>query len=305
VARTLIIGSDTGVWRDWLRQHREGRELLSFDPADADLGLPGRLAAYDGDTCSAWRFYGSLSPQRAPHVLMAGLSALIRNASADAIVELFPYRPGPLRLQLARACAEAIGPGEILADRRAQLEKSGWPARLQEVELPEAAPPGVRAGQRKARWMRMLDDCEPHELNLRHVALDGLRLGSGTPMPLENLRKWGFSTPLHAEVAGNVLLIVAESEVGDVEVSRALDGVHASKAVVVSPQAYECLICAFARESGEDFGMGRVERIEFPEMIAHVRCTAVGGSPVSLLRVGSIRLDSDGRELPEAKPWEL
>ena len=150
----------------------------------------------------------------------------------------------------------------------------------------------------------MVDESELHELDLRHIPLEGLRLGSGTPLPLENLRRYGFEDPLHAEVAGSSLLIVSVATVEGDEVSRALDATHTTKAIVVAPKAYENLICAFARRDGEDFALGRIVGIRFPERVAEVQATAVTGAAVELLRVGGLRIDADGRELGELKPWE-
>ena len=302
--RTLLVGSQTGAYREWLKEHRSSRDLLCLDPADPDSGPPGRIALYREEKCQAWGFIGSLSALRAPQMLLAALERLLPELSEDAIIELFPYRPSPLRLQLARLCAQILRPEAILVDRRAQLEKAGWPVPVEEIELPDGPPASVQSGHRKARWLQMIDDCEPHEIDLLHVGIDGLRLGSGVPIPIENLRKYGFADPLHAEVAGSSLLVISEGPVSDVEVSRALDSTHTSKAHIVTPRHYENLLCSFARENGEDFGMGHIVQIRFPERVAIVHCTAVPETPVALLRVGSLRVDAEGRELGELKPWE-
>lgn len=303
VGRTLLIGSQTGVWRDWLAEQLGGRRFVGLDPADASRGTPGRLAVFEGESTLAWRFFGSLDARRAPHVLAARLPALLEAAGPEAVVELFPYRPGPLRLQLARLVAELVLPEAILVDRRCRLEPHGWPAPITEVELPEPLPASVLAGQRKARWLQMIELGEAHELDLRRTAIEGARLGSGIPVPLENLRKYGFQDPVHAEASGSTLYVISNAEVEDVEISRALDAVHASKAVVASPRSFENLLCSFARENGEEFGIGRVIRLEMP--LIHVMATAVPPIAVPLLKLGGLRVDSEGRELSELRPWEV
>lgn len=142
-------------------------------------------------------------------------------------------------------------------------------------------------------------------MDLHGIAVDGLRLGSGIPIPRDNLIKYGFAEPLHGEVAGSSVLMVSDAKVEDVEISRALDAVHASKAIVVAPRAYDNLICALSRTDGEDFAIGRIVRIRFPEMIAELDAAAVEGTPFATLRVGGLRIDAEGRELGEAKPWEI
>lgn len=304
MGRTLLIGSQTGVWRDWTRDNLNGRDSVTLDPALADFGIPGRMALYRDGKPVRWHFVGSLSAQRSPHTVLAGAAQILQVADMDAVVEMFPYRTGPLRLQMARLTAEIVQPKRILIDRRTPIPSSGWPVAPEEVDLVDPLPESVRAGHRKARWLQLLEQCEPHEIDLRKVAVDGLRLGSGIPIPIENLKKFGFAEPLHAESAGASLLVVSEAAVEDVEVSRALDAVHATKAIVIAPKAYDNLLCAFSREDGEDFALGRIVRIRFPEMVAQIEANAVAPAPFATLKVGGLRIDSEGREGIELRPWE-
>jgi len=304
MARTLLTGSATGVWREWLREHHSGRDVLCLDPASPEFGIPGQIALFRGEKRIAWRFVGSLDAMRAPHVLLAAVQSLLPMAAADdLIVEGFPYRPGPLRLQVLRLMLEALKPTEWLRDRRTHLEAHGWPASPREVDTADPPSATVLAGQRKARWLQLLDSCETHEIDLRRTAIFGARLGSGVPLPLENLRRYGFRDPKHGEVAGSTLLIVTDEEVEDVEVSRALDAVHASKAVVVGGKAYRGLLCAFSREDGEDFAMGVVEQLDYP--ILTVRAAAEPLANPAVVKLGSLRIDPDGREIGEVKVWEV
>lgn len=305
MGRTLLIGSETGVWRERLQELGAERSFLSLDPANADFGFPGRLAHFQGGRCVEWRFFGGLTATRAPHVALAGLAALLPRLSADAVIELPPYRVGSLRLQMARLAATMIRPDRIEVDRRCRLDPRGWPAERVEVDLPDPLPASVRSAQRKARWLQVFEQCERHEVDLHGIAVDGLRLGSGIPIPRDNLIKYGFTEPLHGEVAGSSVLMVSDAKVEDVEISRVLDAVHASKAIAVAPRAYDNLICALSRPDGEDFAIGRIVRIRFPEMIAELDAAAVEGTPFATLRVGGLRIDAEGRELGEAKPWEI
>lgn len=303
MARTLLVAPHSGAWREWLHHNLGERDFICLDPADHHFGFSTRLSLVRRGKVVAWSFLGSLTVQRAPHVFIAGLARLLAQATDDLVVESFPFRPSPLRKQIAYLVADLVRPDEVLFERRTVFDRSLHP-KVQDMDLPDATPAALLTAQRKARWLQMIEESEAHELDLRHIPIEGLRLGSGTPLPLENLRRCGFAEPLHAEVAGSSLLIVSEAAVDGEEASRALDATHTTKAVVVGPKAYENLICAFARRDGEDFALGRIVGIRFPERVAEIQATAVTGAAVDVLRVGSLRLDSDGRELGELKPWE-
>ena len=87
--------------------------------------------------------------------------------------------------------------------------------------------------------------------------------------------------------------------------ARALDRFHCERMVCVAPTAYEGLLCAFAREGGEPLGMGWIERIEFEKGLVHAYCTAVAPAPVRILQLGALRIDRDGNERGELRPWQV
>jgi polynucleotide 5'-kinase involved in rRNA processing len=78
-----------------------------------------------------------------------------------------------------------------------------------------------------------------------------------------------------------------------------------TKAHFVAPDSYNHLMCAFARPDGEEIGVGLIERIDWDARIVHAQCTAVPPVPVRILRVGALRVDLNGRELGEVKPWHV
>ncbi len=302
---TLLIGSPKTSWRDWLRQNRAGRDLLCLDPSDSALGTPARAALYREDRAIAWRFYGSLYASRAPHVLLGALQQLLSQAEADVLVQLFAYRPSPLLRQTAMLMAEAARPDAILIAQEAELDLNGWPVGPEIVELEKALPATVEAAQRRAQWLKLFQECEDHELELRSLTIEGARLGSGRMLGEADLQRAGLEGVLWAEACGVTLLIVSEEELADSQVSRALDSTGCSKAQIVAPKAYEDRICSFAREGGEDFGMGAIREADFERGTFRVRCTAVAPTPVRVLRIGGLKVSEDGVEQGEAKPWEI
>jgi hypothetical protein len=302
--RTLLLSSAEFSWREWLKEHRGSRDLICLDPADPAQSPPGRLTLFRGSKPLHWRFYGSLDPTRAPHVLIAALAEMLPRAGEDAIVQLFPARNAPLTRQLLSLCAQLVQPGEILTPKGAGIDLEGLPVGPEEIPIEAAFPAVVQQAQRKAQWLKLLESCSEHQVDLKRVAIEGARLGSGKKLHPDALAKAGLSAA-HAEVAGGTLLLIAEEEPEEHAVSRALDVFHATRAAIVSPDAYENLLCSFARQTGEDFGDGIIRHIDFASGIAQIVSTAVPPAPVRILKLGGLRVDLTGRELGEARPWQV
>lgn len=305
MGRTLLLSSASHSWREWLKEHRGGRDLLCLDPGEPAQSPPGRLVLFHGTKPVFWRFYGSLDASRAPHVLVGALSQMLGRAAGDAVVQLFAVRNSPLTRQLAGLCAQLVQPDEILCPQGAGLDLEGYPVGPLEVVTEEAFPSIVQQAQRKAQWLKLLENCTEHEIDLERVTIEGSRLGSAPAAHPGQITKAGLKNALHAEVAGGTLLLVTEEEPEEQAIARALDVFHASRAAVVHPSAYENLLCSFARQGGEDFGMGMIRSIDFASRIATISCNAVPPAPVRILRIGGLRVDSAGRELGEARPWQV
>ena len=304
MGRTLLVGDGTSDWREWLQSHGE-RDLVCLDPADASHGPAARLVIWRGGRAVAWRFYGSLDPLRAPHVLVAAAAALLAEAAEDAIVMLPPLRPTPLARQLAFALADLVGPTSLLIPEGSKIDGAGWPVGPESVPRAPAFPEVVRHAQRKANWLKLLEDGEDHRVELARVSLQGARLGSGRPIVRTDLDALGLGAVQHAEIAGRTLLLVGEDDPEDGPLARAMDRHHVERVHSVRPSAYEGLLCAMEREGGQPLGMGRVTSISFATGVAHVRCTAVAPAPVRTLRLGALRIDADGNELGEVRPWQV
>lgn len=305
MGRTLLIGNPRVTWREWLRDHRGKRDLLCLDPSDPAQEIPARLALFRGEYPIRTRFYGSLDPQRAPHVLVGALAAAMPRMGEDAIVQLFAYRPSPLMRQVAMLLAQTLAPSRIVVAEGTELDMDGWPVGPEKVELEENFPPMVQHAQRKAQWLRLIEECGPHDVDLRSVTLEGSRLGSGKALGSEERTRAGLRGAVHAERCGKSLLVVSPEDPDDGEVARALDVTGCAKAQFVHPGEYTNLLCAFARESGEEIGMGIVQSIDWEARRLQALCTAVPPAPVKILRLGSLRVDPNGRELGEGRPWQL
>ncbi len=304
MGRTLLIGSPKTSWREWLKTHRGGRDLLCLDPADPLLNPPGRCCLWKGERLHAWRFYGSLDPQRAPHVLLAALAKLLPESDPDALLLAPPALGTPLAEHTLRLIAELARPEAILVAPETALGMQGLPVGPEEVALEPAFPPLVQTAQRKAQWLGLLERCTLQDISLGHVAIEGVRLGSGRALSQAELDSLRLGAE-HVEISGSTLFAVAPVEPEESALARALDHTHRAKVVLARPDAYERLLCSFAHIGGEDFAMGVVESIDFVKGIARVHSTAVAPAPVRILRLGGLRVSPAGDELGEARPWQV
>ncbi len=228
------------------------------------------------------------------------LSRFLEEAGADAIIQLPPHRPSPMVRQFVSLVAELAQPGEILISKGLPLEQNALPVGPEEVALGEGFPDVVRHAQRKAQWIKLIEDGEDHEIELSKVSIEGGRLGSG-----QRIREKPIGA-LHMEVCGaTLLIIVADKHPEDAELARALDASHCSRVHVVEARAYDGLLCSFARQSGEDFGMGFIKTIDFESGLINAGCTGVGPDSVRTVRIGGLQLDVAGNEIGEARPWQV
>jgi polynucleotide 5'-kinase involved in rRNA processing len=302
---TLLIGTRKTTWREWLKSNLGDRDLLLLDPADADHGTPARVSLFRGEKCLGWRFVGSLDATRNPIALMQGVASLSLQAKDGFVVQLFDYRHQPVARQLSHAIAQMLRPDHILAAAGAGIPLDGWPVGPQEVEIEAAFPNMVIGAQRQANWMKLLETAQDHLVEIDRVSIEGTRFGSGVRIKLETLASIGIEGLLAAEVCGHTLVLIVRKEPEEEQVFRALNTAHANKALMVQPQAFSGRLCSFARQSGEDFGMGVIEEADFVDRVLKVRCNAVAPAPVRVLRVGTLKIDDLGREQGDDRPWTV
>lgn len=298
MARTLLVTHHRASWRDWLKDNGEERDWLILDPENADYGVPTRAVLIREGKVAAFRLLGSVDAKRTPMEILAAAGILLPQLSENGIIVTFAVRLAPVLRHMALLLSEMVRPDEILVPARSRMEHEPWPIGASVVELPEPFPPMVREAQRRARWIELLAACEHHTIALDEVGLQGTRLGSGRILAHRDF-------PDYAEVSGGVLHIVSDEPPEDKEVARAMDVAHATRMSVVRPDAYEGLICSFANQAGEDFGMGRIKSFDPDRRIIEVQSDAIAPAPVRILRIGSLRIDLEGREHGDVAPWTV
>ena len=298
MGRTLIVPSASSPVREWLRENRDGRDLILLDPLDTVFGPAARIAMIHGDKTIKWRFLGSLDAQRLPHTLIASLGSWLYGLD-DVVIVLPSYRPTPVLRQTFLHCAQMIQPDEIWVTPGEAETIRGWPIGPSVLENHPQLPIIVSTAQRKARWLKLFEEATTQTITIEDVSLEGSRIGSG--VKVDDLPE-GI---LYAESCGATLFVICDQEPEDAPVARMMSIAQAERLVIAQPKAYENLLCSFARQNGEDFAIGVIESIDFSAGTVQVMCTAVPPAPVRILRLGSLRVDKNGNELPEIPAWSI
>jgi hypothetical protein len=301
MGRTVLLAESGYTWREWLKRHQGNADLLVLDPGDASHGPAARIRVLRGERPVYDRFYGSLDPQKSPHLLVGAMIEALEIASPNLVIQLYPYRVTPVLRQTTQLLLQLLKPDRLLVNQGFRGRLHGV---LEEVELDKSLPPAVMAAQRKAQWLSMIEKCEEHSVDLSETTLSGSRLGAGDSIGEARKTKLGLDGA-YVEVSGTTLYVVTDAEFSDEVVSRALDVTHCSRAHFVSPSVYEGVLCSFAKPTGEDFGYGFLKSVDFINLRAQVLCTAIPPVPVPMLKLGSLRIDEKGNELGEMKPWQV
>lgn len=308
MATTLLIGDPTSSWREWHQTQTANRDLFLLHPNDSQFGPPGQLRWIKNDQVFDSQFFGSLDPLRFPQILLTALAEWLgrreKSAQTNLIIQLFPVRPSPAMRHLVLLIAQLIKPTAIIVSESLSMGLDGFPIGPQIIKLEKNYPEMVLAAQRKAQWLRLIEKTETHTISLSTVTM-GARLGSGMRVTTPELVKVGIPEIVYAERQGSTLFVVTQEEISDHFVSRALDITHTRRIHMVRPTDYNDALVSFARPSGEDFGLGTIQTVDWVAGTIIVKNTAAAPTPVALLKLGVIRIDSNGNEREEAKPWSI
>jgi hypothetical protein len=91
----------------------------------------------------------------------------------------------------------------------------------------------------------------------------------------------------------------------DKAANRALNACHASRLHTVAEADYADLVCSLARGSGEDFAFGIIRKVDFRRDTIILQSDAIPPAPATILRLGSLRVDANGNECGETRPWTV
>jgi hypothetical protein len=294
MSRTLLVGSVDHSWRDWIEAELGDRRFVVADPAVGDYGTLGRVAAIRSGRIEEWRFVGSVDFLRNPVGWLSGVIQL--GVGGDEVVLAPEAKDSPAIRHCLLMLAQALGVNRVLVPVGGVGLDWPWPVGAESVEVGAAFPEMVRSAQRRARWLELLEGCGVHEVRLGDIAVVGARLGSGARAGDD----FGFG-----EVGGGVLHLVTREMLDEEMAARKLDEFHVARVNLVHPRSYHGLLCSFAHESGEDFGMGVVRRFDELRGVVEILNSAVVPAPVRLLKLGTFRIDSKGREVGEHAAWTV
>lgn len=302
--RTLLIPSPGQSCRDWLADNRGTRDLIVLDPAETAWGAPARLWLIQNDRPTAWRFYGSLEPMRSPHVLASTLATWM-GLARKPILQFPPLRLTPLARQVALVLAELFRPDQLVVGSE-DIGSLPWPIGPEVIALGLDYPEVVKHAQRKAKWLQLLEGTHQFELSFSSMAIEGARFGSGERMPARQLEAIGLTESDYVEASGGTALVISESLGSDEAIlSRVMNVTHTHRVQLVNPAEYEGLLCAFARDRGDDFGFGRIRELNIRQGTLVIDSTAIPPINVPMVRLGSLVVDQNGNERAEHKPWSL
>jgi hypothetical protein len=275
-----------------------------MDPTDPAFGSPAILSVIRQERPIYERFYGSLDPQRAPHVLISTMHEALGLAKPDAVIQMFAYKSVPILRQTLQLILHAFSFDKILVSHDFPVESFLFPTEPEIIEVDKSMPNSVQNAQRKARWIDLKSRCHSHTIDLRTTKIEGVRLGGGTVLDGYQKQKLGLRNS-HVEVTGQTLFVVTDEEIEEGLMSRAMDFTHTNRVQFATPDLYDGCLCAFSKLNGEDFGFGTIEHIDFATLRARVLCTTIPPVPVPLLRIGSLRVDHLSNEHGELKPWTI
>lgn len=303
MTRTLLIGTHEFSWREWVKRELRGRDLLVLDPNEPNQNALARVCLVREGKVVAYRFVGSLDPLRNPLAVLQATTQLLAKANENVVIQCFDYRPQPVARHLALIIAQLIGPAEILVPTGADIPMDGWPVGPHAVDAESGFPPMVLAAQRRARWLEMIEDSQEHSIPWDQVSIMGARFGSGVRVHPYDLEKEGIPGVLWAERCGTTLFLISKRNLDDRQLTTALNVGRATHVIVVDPMQYSGRLCSLARQNGEDFGMGFIEELDFVHGVFRVHAVAIPPAPVRILKLGTLTIDSTGREIEDEKPW--
>ncbi len=275
-----------------------GKETIVLDPEEHGFGPAGRLLLLREGKVAAWSFVGSLDPLRQPLALFSGLSALLRKADAVPDVRLFPLKKAPLAIQTALEIAHILQPERIVTIEGRGLENLPWPVGAETLSGEKAPPEMVPEARRRREFSTLSDSAQLHPFVWTSGGLMGGRLGRGTPLARLDDTLW-------AEVMAGTLFVLTPHPLTDAQLRRMMEDSNCDKVISAGPQDYKGLLVSLTRQDGSDFGLGLIEEVDLPRRTLLIRSSFPPETPIPIIKLGGMKLDSSGKQTAAVRLWSL
>lgn len=301
MAITVLLGSRQFSWKNWLEANLGERPLLVLDPADTHFGPATRLELMRREELLDWRLVASITPTRDPMGILT--AAAVLKPKIDFVAVLAPLTRSPIMRQLTADLCQVLGPSEILCPVGDDVDADLLPIGAATVELPAALPAIVGQAQRRARWIEAQQNASLHEVKLDEVTVLGAKLGSG--LSLHGGPNVELGPYLHLEISDGGLFGVSNEPVNEGQNNVVLAKNKANKITGALTEEYAHVVCSLNKQSGEPVAIGFIERAEFARNRLIVRSDLVNMRAVRQIVLGQTRVDGEGRELTEVRPWSI
>jgi len=253
---------------------------------------------------------GTTSPGRSVEQVLCGVEAMVKRAGemkVDAlIINTDGWVEGKEAAEYKRRLVEVAKPDLIVGmQREGELEDvlgglGGW--RVVQVEVPPTVKRRNRENRRLMRelsYRRYLEGARIQSYPISWVELRGNIPDVGSPASEERVKLvtgiLGF-TPLHCEETPRcMLLVLGKGQEVSEERLRALEDALGKEVRVMREGEERGALVSLHGDDGRFLGIGVLRGIDFRRRVLRIY-TPVEGK-VSVICVGCVRLDEDGREI--------
>ena len=306
--------------------------VIDGDIGQSEIGPPacvglafaaGPVAALSELTPHALAFVGSTSP---PGHFLEHASAMRTLADMATprflVVDTCGYVQGPSARRLLQCEADLLAPTHIVALQRGNeleallaplIRRTNW--RIHLPSLPAVIgvkPPAFRTQRRSMKWAAYFAGSETHTFSLDEVAVVGAWLGSGTPLAAHLLKYLREALAAHcrvyyAEMSGSQLGMMISHPISPQNnaLLMALEPLKARTVIPTVAPRLKNLLVGLESGNGRLMGMGLIAAIDFRRRTVGVLTPVRSPFAARILRIGSLRVTPEGRELGAVKPGEV
>ncbi len=305
--------------------------VIDTDVGQSEIGLPGTigLGFVDRPVESLGEikphrvyFVGDTSPTSHLVQCVVGTRKLADIARASGakmvIIDTTGFIDGPVALRLKTHKIDLVRPEWLVGiQHKHEAERLMLPfARVKPIRLvrlpvspaARAKPPAVRAMRRAKKFYDHFHAADEHIIHLSEVSCWNTFFMTGRQMRWQYVKFIEKSLQcriLHAELVGNAVFFVSESECLERGRSLLEEQFHTKDIVAATADSFRDVLVGLADENGDTIDLGIVEAIDFSKRFAAVRSPIPTVSPVKVLQFGFVRIGKDGREIGVVKPGQL